>query len=107
MGIIKGVLYDEEDFEVQQSICESIDDDPTIDEPQIDEEEERQIKITDKFLNGQLKIQCEKERTLLKFSYKNINYEGKVISKLKGTKYVFLIESPIKGLKAIDIENIE
>ena len=109
-------LYDEEDLEYRQYMYEDLNDSTenlnleNLEEDVDNISEEDQIKITSEFLDSELKIKYEVNRTLLKFSYKNINYEGKVISKFKDNKYIFLITSPDiykNKLKSIDIDKID
>lgn len=94
-------LYDEDDFDYQQYLVESED----IEE--IEEQEEDDIKLISKeSLKQDLEIKIENDRTLYYFKYKDIDYSGRVLKNISGSKYIFNIETPNKGLKIIDIKLI-
>lgn len=48
--------------------------------------------ITESFLRTELNIQCESNRTIIKFSYKDNVYKGIVVHKMNKNDYIFLVQ---------------
>lgn len=110
--------FDENDFDYQQYVCSELEGELEEQEEEFESEEQdeedeeskeevvEQPKITKKFLSTELNKICENDRMLLHFKYNGMQYEGKVIAYLSGTKYLFNLIIPKKGLTSIDIEKI-
>lgn len=116
--------FDENDFDYQQYVCSELEgeleeqeeleeenEEAAEEEKENDKETEEEIqvqpKITKRFLDSELAKLCENDRLMLHFKYNGISHEGKVIAKLSGTKYLFNLIIPKKGLTSIDSQKIE